>query len=224
MPRRREKRQTRSRNGRSGARLAQGRCGGYGAALRVGCKHPVLTKGKSLSEDRLVCQELRLESCVTDHPESALAGGYTKRADSSSAETACRHRVTRGRSVGRTTASPRSLAARSGVARPCQSIPPSPLRSGSGGASARIRLSPGQMAGLQRRGARGIGVFGGDQVAAQAGPDVGGAEAAVQHPVDLGHRRIARIDRVKSPSALRRRGCDDLLTRGGLTDYLDVAR
>lgn len=55
--------------------------------------------------------------------------------------------------------------------------------------------------------------------------DRAGAEDAVQHLVDLGHRRIAHIDGGTGPGArLRRRGYEEVMTRSGLADYLDITR
>jgi DNA-binding LacI/PurR family transcriptional regulator len=52
-----------------------------------------------------------------------------------------------------------------------------------------------------------------------------GAEVAVQHLVDLGHRRIAHIDGGSGPGArLRRRGYEETMTRCGLAVHHDVVR
>jgi DNA-binding LacI/PurR family transcriptional regulator len=52
-----------------------------------------------------------------------------------------------------------------------------------------------------------------------------GAEIAVQHLVDLGHRRIAHIDGGSGPGArLRRRGYEETMTRCGLAVHHDVVR
>ena len=53
--------------------------------------------------------------------------------------------------------------------------------------------------------------------------DRAGAEAAVQHLLDLGHRRVAHIDGGKGPGArLRRRGYEAVMTRSGLAAHLNV--
>jgi DNA-binding LacI/PurR family transcriptional regulator len=52
-----------------------------------------------------------------------------------------------------------------------------------------------------------------------------GAEVAVQHLVDLGHRRIAHIDGGNGPGPrLRRRGYEEMMTRCGLAVHHDVVR
>jgi DNA-binding LacI/PurR family transcriptional regulator len=55
--------------------------------------------------------------------------------------------------------------------------------------------------------------------------DRAGAEAGVQHLLDLGHRRVAHIDGGSGPGArLRRRGYEEVMTRCGLAGYVEVVR